>query len=234
MTNLSPFDVQPARDINRARLDHLGSLGLDLNRKRVIDVGGGPGHLAQFFVQRGCRVTSVDGRAENIETLRSTYSGLESHVLDVENERLDRLGGFEVVFCYGLLYHTELAAWVLDNIAHACDGLIALETCIMDDSIWACEIVQDSPAINQGLRGIGCRPTPRFVVEQLRSNSLHTYLPTRRPQHPDFSFQYRADHAHLRDGVLMRQVFIASRRALSNPLLVPTVDASELFGSLYR
>jgi 2-polyprenyl-3-methyl-5-hydroxy-6-metoxy-1,4-benzoquinol methylase len=40
------FDEDAAAEINRARLDHLESLGLPLAGRSVLDVGGGVGHLA--------------------------------------------------------------------------------------------------------------------------------------------------------------------------------------------
>src|SRR5262245_54746689 len=63
------FDTPAALAINRARLEHLASLGLPLAGKRVLDAGCGVGHLAQFFRERGCEVVCVDGREENIASL---------------------------------------------------------------------------------------------------------------------------------------------------------------------
>ena len=50
----SPFDVflTPEVHINRARLDHLASLGLDLQSKRGLEVGAGIGLHASFFEER--------------------------------------------------------------------------------------------------------------------------------------------------------------------------------------
>ena len=72
---ISVFDSQDAIAINRARLAHLDSLDLPLSRKSVLDVGCGVGHLSRFFVERGCRVTCVDGRRENIDALQLRYPG---------------------------------------------------------------------------------------------------------------------------------------------------------------
>jgi hypothetical protein len=60
----SPFDVfltPEALHINRARLDHLASLGLDLQSKRGLEVGAGIGLHASFFEERGCDILSTDG-----------------------------------------------------------------------------------------------------------------------------------------------------------------------------
>jgi hypothetical protein len=57
---LEGFETPEAHRINRARLEHLASLGLSLEGRSVLDVGSGPGHLAQFFVERGCRDYQFD------------------------------------------------------------------------------------------------------------------------------------------------------------------------------
>src|SRR5438046_616140 len=82
------FNSPDAIAINRARLTHLDSLHLPLSRKSVLDVGCGVGHLSRFFVERGCQVTCLDGRRENIDALRSSYPGTQAHVANVETDSL--------------------------------------------------------------------------------------------------------------------------------------------------
>lgn len=49
--DVASFDTPEASAINRARLDHLASLGLPLEGRPVLDVGGdGPRHLARRLV----------------------------------------------------------------------------------------------------------------------------------------------------------------------------------------
>jgi 2-polyprenyl-3-methyl-5-hydroxy-6-metoxy-1,4-benzoquinol methylase len=80
------FETADAMRINAARLANLGSLGLPLEGRSVLDVGSGPGHLAQFFVDRGCRIVSTDARAENIERMHELYPAHDGHVADVEHD----------------------------------------------------------------------------------------------------------------------------------------------------
>ena len=51
------FDTPEALEINRARQDHLASLGLDLERKTVLEVGSGVGRHTAFFEKLGCTCT---------------------------------------------------------------------------------------------------------------------------------------------------------------------------------
>jgi SAM-dependent methyltransferase len=215
------FDTPAAERINEARLSHLGSLGLSLDGRRVLDVGCGVGHLAQFFVRRGCTVVAVDVRPENIESLRSRYPALEAHVLDTEREPLSRLGRFDVVFCYGLLYHLENPLAALRNMASVCDDLLLLETIVCDSDQPVLALADETLVSNQAVAGLGCRPSPSFVAMTLnRAGFPHVYGPAQPPGHPEFRFRWRGDLAFNRDGVNMRCVFVASRQSLTAPPLV--------------
>jgi hypothetical protein len=63
----SPFQVfltPEANAINRARQDHLASLGFDFAGKSLLEVGAGIGLHTPFFVRRGCSALVTDGNAE--------------------------------------------------------------------------------------------------------------------------------------------------------------------------
>src|ERR1700680_5346900 len=101
---IAVFDSPDALAINHARMTHLNSLRLPLAGRTVLDVGCGVGHLARFFVNLGCTVTCVDGRQDNIASLRSRYPDLHAYVANVEADSLLSIGRFVIVFFYGLLY----------------------------------------------------------------------------------------------------------------------------------
>ncbi len=214
------FDTTAAVEINVARLNHLDSLGLDLSGKRVLDVGCGVGHLAQFFVKRGCEVVCVDGREENINRLHSIYPGLVAHsIANVETESLSDFGAFDIVFCYGLLYHTENPIAALRNIASVGSDLLLLETMICDYDSPVLRIEDETKTVSQGLKGLGCRPSPSFVVVGLnRVGFKYVYAPKYPPQHQEFRFEWKNNLDSWRNGP-MRSIFIASRTALDNPNL---------------
>ena len=111
------FDEPKSLEINRARMAHLESLKIPMEGKSVLDVGCSVGHLAQFFVAKGCKIVCVDARSENITKLCRLYSNLEAHVVNVESEPLMRFGTFDIVFSYGLLYHLENPLAAFSQIA---------------------------------------------------------------------------------------------------------------------
>jgi SAM-dependent methyltransferase len=215
------FDRPEYVEINRARLTHLASLEIVLQGKTVLDIGCGVGDLAQFFVARGCRVVCVDGRSENISRLHQLYPDLQAHVANVETESLAGFGTFDIVFAYGLLYHLEnpLAAW--RNMGSVCQELLLLETMVCDHVEPILRMEDESGASSQGLKGLGCRPSPSYVVLALnRVGFPFVYAPQKPPEHPDFRFEWRNKLDWQRNGHNLRCVFVASRKELENPQLV--------------
>jgi SAM-dependent methyltransferase len=208
------FDKVEALRINQARMDHLASLALPIAGRSVVDVGCGVGHLAQFFVERGCPVLCVDGRAENVGTLRSKYPSLSATVADVERDDLTTLGRFDIVFCYGLLYHTESPGLVLQKFSAICNDMILLESCITDHPDPLVQYTEEPATWNQALRGLATRPTPSFIISMLaRAGFGNIYLPKEPPQYPDFQFECKGDLSYMRDGHVIRQIFVATREA---------------------
>jgi SAM-dependent methyltransferase len=219
------FDTEDARAINRARLEHLASLGLPLEGRSVLDVGGGPGHLAQFFVERHCRIVSTDARAENVARARELYPQLDAHILDVEDtEAVRAFGRFDVVFCYGLLYHLENPLLALRNLVGACDDVLLVETMICDSDRPVVLLDDETASWNQALRGLGCRPSPSWIAMALdRAGMHHVYAPTTKPDFPDYLFAWRNDLAWSRDGRPLRCTFLCSRDPIENERLIPLV-----------
>jgi hypothetical protein len=108
-------------------------------------------------------------------------------------------------------------------MAGACERMLVLETIVSDHSLPLLRLA-DEPVetLNQAVSGLGCRPTPAFVVLALKRIGFpFVYAPVRPPDHPDFQFEWRNNLDFSRDGHLLRCVFIASRTELRNDRLRP-------------
>jgi len=198
-------------------MEHLASLELDLNSKTVLDLGCGAGDLAQFFVERDCSIVCLDARQENIDLLSQQYPDLTAHVANVETESLGQFGEFDIVFCYGLLYHLENPIAALRNMRSACKSLLLLSTMVTDHSLPVVMIVDEENMPTQALHGLGCRPSPSYITMVLKRVGFpYVYVPTRPPDHPDFLFD-RIDRLDWHTGKHpLRCVFIASLTELDS------------------
>lgn len=214
------FFEESADSINTARLEHLASLGLNLCNQRVLEVGAGVGRLTGFFETRNCAVLSTDGRPENIQEIQNRYPHRKTKVIDLETAtHLDCLGSFDVVFCYGTLYHLQNPERALQILAPLCQELFLLETCVTPgDELEIYPVAEDQTNPNQAVSGTGCRPTRAWVLATLAKYFEFAYVTTHQPAHLDFDLDWRSGV----EKKLHRAVFVGSRR----PLHLPTLSAS--------
>jgi hypothetical protein len=205
--------------INRARLEHLDSLGLPLDGRRVLELGSGPGDLTGFLLECNCNVVSVDGRAECLKVLRLRFPQVETLELDLNRpEALFGLGLFDAVHCYGLLYHLEQPARMIDVMGKICNDFAVIETCLSTGSEDELLFAEETSDYTQSLTLKGCRPTRSWMFRVLRLAFPFVYLTVTQPDHPEFPIDWGVPLDHLKN---IRSVFVASRREIQSPVLSP-------------
>ncbi|HTS24401.1 MAG TPA: class I SAM-dependent methyltransferase, partial [Bryobacteraceae bacterium] len=155
---------QAARESRLRNLFRCIDAGL-LTGKRVLEVGCGTGELGQAFVAAGCRVLSVDGRPEYIEELGRRFPGRQALVMDLENWVPAQLGRFDMVLCFGLLYHLARPAEFLASCSRLAPELY-LETVVSDAFEPVCPLVLEEGS-DQACSGMGCRPSPAWLNQTL-------------------------------------------------------------------
>lgn len=218
------FDTEAALALNDARLAHLASLDLPLAGRSVLEVGAGVGRLTRFFIERNCRIVATEGRAENVDELARRLPEVDVRQADVE-ESLEQLGRFDVVFCYGLLYHLENPIRALRNMFEICDDLLLIETHLCDSRTPVLRLEDEPSIVNQALRGFAHRPSQSYLAIALnRIGFDYVYSPSDPPAHEDFQFAWLDNLETMRDGALLRGVFVASKRELDRPTLVSLLD----------
>ena len=218
---LECFETRAAAAINRARLDHLAGVGLSIDGRTALEVGAGVGRLSGFFLERGCRLVTIEARPENVDELRRRYPDVRSEVADVEDS-LTALGRFDIVFCYGTLYHLEGPVRTLRSMAEVCDDLLLIETVVCDSPLPVARLDDEYLSVNQALRGLAHRPSASYVALALnRIGFEHVYVAVQSPDFPDYVWTPSADSAFSRDGHLLRSVFVAARSPIVSAGLVP-------------
>jgi SAM-dependent methyltransferase len=213
----APFLAQGALRINYARQQHLATLALPIDGQRVLEVGAGIGLHTAFFEARGCDVVVTDAREENVLEIRRRFPHRRAEILDVERpETYSTHDHFDIIYCYGLLYHLSNPERALDGLATLGDVLL-LETRVTPGSADSITLFREHTATDQALRQIGCRPTRRWVLEALRSRWGYAYTTRTQPGHPEFPTDWRTVSADERN--TSRAIFVASRRPLDSPHL---------------
>jgi 2-polyprenyl-3-methyl-5-hydroxy-6-metoxy-1,4-benzoquinol methylase len=219
------FLTPEAAAINGARQEHLASLGLDLAGKKVLEVGAGIGLHTQFFLERGCDVVVTDGNRENVDEIRRRHPQLRAEQADLDGDAdLRTLGSFDVVYCYGLLYHLANPERAIMRMAQVCTGQLLLETCVSLGRHSEVIFLQDFQGNNQATTGVGCRPTRRWVMDKLRQYFGNEYHAVTQPAHADFPTDWECPATRM----LYRSVFVGSKRPLQTPTLLQEIPPKQV------
>ena len=223
MSQYDSFLYEGALAINKERQDHLASLNLPIDYKTVLEVGAGIGLHTPFFLERGCTVTVTDGHPGNVEEIKRRLPEVESMVVDIEKpDAVANLGPFNIVYCYGLLYHVGDPEAVIAQLAEVCNGQILLELIVNRDKKSTVEYLSDPVGYNQSLNGPACRPSRAWIVEQLKKYFGYRYITATQPRHGEFPTNWDEPH-----GNNSRAVFVGSKKRLSNDLLLAAVPQQQ-------
>ena len=220
--SVAPFLRSNNQKHNIARLSHLDSLNLDLRNKFVLEIGAGIDDYSLFYLYKGCKVVATDGRKEFVIYINGRLE-IESLKLDVEKElyKLKSLPKFDIVHCYGLLYHINNPKEFILSISDKAVVLL-LETCVSSDfAPYGPNIVsEDKNNPTQAKSGNGCRPTRKWIADILNSNFDFVYFPKIRPDHNEFPIDWNKETT---DNQLIWTIFIASKGMINNGKLTDVI-----------
>lgn len=224
----SPIDVFHSTHYqrhNQRRQEHLASLDLDLANATVLEVGAGIGDHTSFFLDRGCQVVSTEARQDNLQILRYRYPNLQVRHLDLDNPDPSFNEVFDIVYCYGLLYHLQNPVEAIEFMSRCCQKMLLLETCVSfgeEELINPCLEMAESPS--QAISGQGCRPTRKWVYKQLKQHFDFVYMPITQPNHEEFPLDWSLPPS---TNILTRSVYIASRQPLENKVLIEDIPVKQ-------
>lgn len=208
---------------NARRLEHLASLVLPLRGRTVVEFGAGVGDHTAFYLDRACAVMATDGRAENLGLLRRRLSGhprydsVTTAIVDVDAP-FTMAERYDIVHCYGLLYHLANPVEALFHMAHVCGDLFLLETkADARGDVVATVGAESNADVYHSLNGPNVRPSRSWIAVELRKYFPYVYFPTTTPSHEEFPADW-TDLSLVSDG-WPRTIVVASRTPLINAAL---------------
>jgi hypothetical protein len=146
--------------------------------------------------------------------------------LDLEEPRRLRGAPFEVVYCYGTLYHVSRPSEVIDYLSDSCSKILLLETCVSFGHELNVNLISEARRNpSQAFSGTGCRPTRPWVVQHLEKNFDFVYVPLTQPNHDEFPVDWSQPRKPSTG--LVRAVFVASRSPIENPLLITELPSKQ-------
>lgn len=216
------FDSLNYQKINKARIEHLDSLDLSFKGKTILELGSGPGDIAEYLLKEGAYVTSVDGREENIKSAYSkhAFKKWNGYVYDLEKNISPGLTKYDIIIAYGILYHLSDPKAFIQRIQSLNSQLFLLSTCVTSEfnenhansnQAGICLIPEPSSNGTQALNGLGCRPNRRWLWRLLQNNFDEVYACRWQPNHDQFPSDWSDISKH---SSLTRMIFICSQSQL--------------------
>src|SRR5260370_16293518 len=130
--HLTMFDQKEYRQLIAARGETIRLVvtrlkpALDLSNG--VDAGCGVGLLSQWVLECGLNVCGFDGRAENVMEARRRFPQVPFERGDIEERAILQLGRFDLVLCFGLLYHLESPLLAIRNLRGLTKKCLLLES----------------------------------------------------------------------------------------------------------
>jgi SAM-dependent methyltransferase len=205
------FDSPSATELVAARQTFAKPLIEELRNKLPIssaaDVGCGVGYFSKFLHELGLRVTGIDARKENVEECKRRYPDIIFESGDAEDLRADGVGTFDLVLCFGLLYHLENPFRAIRNLYSMTGQVLLVESMCAPGENPSMELLDEYHVENQGLGFVAFYPTEACLVKMLyRAGFRFVYGFEKLPDHEEF-------HA-TRQKVRRRTMMVASQREL--------------------
>lgn len=166
-----------------------------LQLSTAVDAGCGLGFFAEILHKAGLNVCAFDGRAENIDEARRRFPQILFEQGDLENSDIRKLGKFDLVLCFGLLYHLESPLLAIRNL-HALTGKVLLleSMCFPDQEPWML-LREEACLEDQSLTDVAFYASEGCLVKMLyRAGFNAVYRTAHLPDHDDF----RETTEHLR------------------------------------
>lgn len=215
------FDEQHYERLNSSRAAVVSALLAELKQplglETALDVGCGLGYFSGLLHSLGLDVTAIDGRPENAEAAARRNPGVKFYSYNAEDPALQTLGKFDLVFCFGLLYHLENPLLAIRHLHAMTKKLMLVEGVILQGDKPIMALIDEEVYDDQGLNHLAFYPTEACLVKMIyRSGMKCVYRLKIQPNHPN----YRSGSGMPR----VRTVLAATVNPVSSKLLEATLE----------
>jgi FkbM family methyltransferase len=206
---LTPFDQREYRRLIEARDETIRRVVTELKPavglSNALDAGCGVGFFSQTLAECGLNVCGFDARTENVEEAQRRFPGIPFGLANVEDRGVLQLGRFDLVLCFGLLYHLENPLLAIRNLRAMTEKCLLLESMCVPDERPAFLLREEPGQRDQSVTEVSCYPSESGLVKMLyRSGFRKVYRVAELPDHEDF--RETADHARRRTMLLASSV----------------------------
>jgi len=168
---LSSFDTDDALILNESRRDFLQGFLPELIRENnlstALDVGCGYGFYSNCLKENALEVRAFDAREDNIQEARRRYPNIEFNVSDVEDRSCTALGSFDLVLCFGLLYHLENPFMAIRNLFNLAGKYLLIETMVIPKKGPFAKLFTEPKSENQSLHYSALIPSEDILIKML-------------------------------------------------------------------
>jgi len=165
------FDRRRTLDFTKLRQEFvaevLKSIRQQTDLDSAIDVGCGVGDFSKFLLDLGLRVVGVDGREENVSEARRRYPGIKFLAGNAEDLPVAQIGGSDLTFCFGLLYHLENPFRAVRNLCNLTHKVLLIETMCVPSTSASMELLDEGFGEDQGLNYVAFYPSESCLVKML-------------------------------------------------------------------
>jgi FkbM family methyltransferase len=189
---ISPFETNDAYEINEARGTFLKSfLPKMIQEAQLItglDVGcGGLGYFSMLLKDQGLKVTAFDARLENVIQAQKLNPSIDFKLHDIEDPSVINLGAFDLVLCFGVLYHLENPFRAVRNLYALTKKYLIIESQTAPCKSSSLILYEESRSINQSINYVVCMPTESSIIKMLyKAGFSSVYKACAFPDHEDF------------------------------------------------
>ena len=184
-----------------------------LGLSTALDAGCGLGFFTKTLRDCALDVLGIDGRPVNTDEARRRYPELPFENRDVEDPSITDLGSFDLILCFGLLYHLENPLRSIRHLRSLTAKVLLLESMCVPSRESLALLREEPKQDDQSLTDLAFYPSESCMVKMLyRAGFSEVYRVAPLPNHDDF----RETPSHFR----RRTILCASLIPLKLPSLV--------------